>query len=87
MADQFQGHDYGLDSPARDMQSLTKNDSTDLSDFPRAILLSQDGAVRFNTKDGTTITVSLLGKVIYPIRISRLHNTGTDSGVTVYGLY
>lgn len=88
MSDKFHGHDVSLHSPGIDVKPLSKNDNADLAEgIPRCILLSEDGDIHFITKEGTENTISLFGKVEYNFRIKKLFNTGTSSGVTVYGYY
>lgn len=86
MADTFAGHNPSLDGPAQNAATITPNDSTDLTNTTRALLLSAAGTVTVDmVGTGTNIALPLQAGV-NPVRVSRVYSTGTDS-LTIVGLW
>jgi hypothetical protein len=86
MADQFHSHASGLDSPARNAAAVTPNDSTDLANTTRALLLSAAGDVTVDMQGvGSNITLPMQAGY-NPVQVTRVYATGTDS-LTIVALW
>ena len=80
MADLFNKHMSGLESPAADAAAITPNDSTDLAITTRGIYVGGAGDISVITKDGTTLTlVGALAGTVIPIRVARVRATSTTA--------
>lgn len=86
MADSFDTYASGLESPATSAATVTPNDSTDLVNTSRALLLSDAGTVTVDMVDvGSNIPLPLQAGY-NPVRVSRVYSTGTDS-LTIVALW
>lgn len=84
MSDAFANFATGLESPASHLQTVTPNDSTDLSRAGRALNVATTGNVRVTTVDGTTATVHIAAGIAFPVRARRVWATGTTAtGIVV----
>lgn len=80
MADAFPHHGSGLESPASYAAAITPNDSTDLSDVPRALYCTGDGTVRVTMRGGgSAVDLPMIAGVALPVRVSRVWATGTTA--------
>lgn len=79
MADAFDEHSPGLESPATRLAAITPSDSQDLAFATRAVTVAQAGSVRLTTVGGDTGTLYLLAGVPFPIRVNRIWATGTTA--------
>lgn len=83
MADPFDGHSQGLESPATILVSVTPDDTTDLSVPSRALNVAQEGLVRVTTTGGSTATIYVAAGIGFPVRATRVWATGTTAtGIT-----
>ena len=77
--DEYKGQS-GLDSPAQDAEEITPNDTADLSHATRALYVGADGDVRVTFIAGATVTLAgLRAGVAYPLRLARVHASGTTA--------
>ena len=79
MADTFKDFTGSLESPATDLAEVTPNDTSDLTSVSRALNVSGDGTVRVTTLDGTTATVYIAAGITFPLRVTRVWQTGTTA--------
>lgn len=73
--------------PASRAFAVSPNDSTDLTNYTRALYIGGAGAVKVDTTGGDTVTFSAVpvGTVL-PICVKRVYNTGTTATLII-GLY
>lgn len=84
MADDFEGYQPGLDSPASRIFAITPDDATDLPHVTRGLHFNTGGAAVVVDKHGNQTSFVGAGGVTYPLRVVRVLATGT--GATVVGL-
>ncbi len=78
--DTFADHAVGLTAPATRPETITPNDSADLSHTTRALYVGQTGNVRVQMVSGDIVTLAnMQGGILYPIRASRVFATGTTA--------
>lgn len=70
---------YGASSPAPRAFAITPNDSADLTDHIRAIVIGGDGTLAYTAWDGTACTTNSLAAGVYPLLIKRVLATGTTA--------
>lgn len=76
--DEYADFTHGLEAPAIDAFDIVPNDNADLVKITRAIHVGTGGAVRVTMMSGAVVTFSGLGPgTLLPIRVSRIHATGT----------
>lgn len=76
--DKFADFTHGLEAPAIDAFEVMPNDSADLLKVTRAVHVGTGGSVRVTMLSGAIVTFSGLGPgALLPIRVSRVHATGT----------
>lgn len=89
MPDQFSFQADSPDAPARKLLAVTPNDSTDLTDIPKALWVSGAGTVNVVGVGDVANTGTALGSLavgtIIPVRVRRVRATGTTA--TLIGLY
>jgi len=79
MSDIFREFSSGLESPATHLMAVTPDDATDLPVASRGINVGTSGAVRVTTVGGTTETVYVAAGSAFPLRITRIWQTGTTA--------
>lgn len=79
MKDIFDGFSGGLESPPTHILAVTPSNTADLSHASRAINVAGAGAVRVTTVGGTTGVVHVAAGVPFPIRATRIWQTGTTA--------
>lgn len=79
MTDLFQNNATGLESPATRLQAVTPSDTADLGLATRAISVGGEGFVRVTTIAGDTGRVHIVPGAPFPIRASRIWETGTTA--------
>lgn len=80
MADAFDRHTSGLQSPASDWADITPHDSNSLSNLPRAVWVGTGGDVTVISAAGTTVTLANVPSgTLLPIRPDVVKSTGTDA--------
>ncbi len=80
MTDIYSSTYHDASSPAQHGVAVTPNDSTDLSNFTRAVYVGGAGDVKVDLVGSGTVTFSAVpvGTVL-PVRVSRVYDTGTDA--------
>ena len=81
MADNFQSHPPGLDSPARRHYAISPSDTVDLLQLPRALRVLTSGNLALRDELGTVITYAVTAGEILPFRAMRVMATGTTATV------
>ncbi len=78
--DNFQDYNAGLTGPICGGFDIVPNDSSDIEQMTRAIMVTGSGDVTIVMKGGETLSLPNLSTgVIYPFRISRVMATGTTA--------
>lgn len=78
--DNFQDHQGGLTGPICGGFDVTPNDSVDLAQMTRGVMVATAGDMAAVLKNGDVITLpGLAPGVIYPLRIARVLATGTTA--------
>lgn len=65
---------------------ITPNDSTDLATHARGISFATAGALKIDDMNGNTVTIpsgALSAGIIHPLRVKRVHSTGTTAASIV----
>ena len=79
MADMFKDFVGGLESPATHIEPVTPSDVTDLPVVSRALNVATVGSVRITTVGGTTATLHVAAGIPFPVRATRIWQTGTSA--------
>lgn len=77
--DDFGSHITGLESPLANAVVITPNDTTDLAKITRALHLGTGGSIRVTMKSGQVVTFPDLGAGWHPLRVVRVHASGTTA--------
>lgn len=84
MSDRFEGSVAGLSSPASHAFAVTPSDGVDLPEVTRAVYVGGSGSLVATLSSGSTATFSgLIGGTILPMRIRRIHASGTTATALV----
>ena len=86
MADIFEDRSSGLESPGYDASAVTPSDSTDLAVTSRALYVGAGGDLRVTVGSGSVVTFFNVPEGMLPMRVSRVHASGTTAAdiVTVW---
>ncbi len=76
-----------LGNPAENAAVVTPNDSTDLADTSRALYISGAGDLRVTMRSGQVVTFTAVAAGVFPVRVTRVHATGTAPGIQIVNLY
>ncbi len=80
MADRFESHSSGLESPAGRMKTITPSDTEDLEFSSRSIWVGVGGDVKVTTVEGDTEVIpGVVAGSLLPTRASRVWATGTTA--------
>lgn len=79
MPDRYKRHASGLDSPACNAAPVTPDDSSDLPVAARSLYVAATGDLRITTVGGDMVTFTGVPAGILPVRIARVHATGTTA--------
>jgi hypothetical protein len=83
MADRFENHTPGLESPAAFLLPVIPDDANDLPMTSRALNVAQSGLVQITTTGGTVASVYIAAGTAFPVRATRVWATGTTAtGIT-----
>lgn len=86
MADPFDKHAKGLDSPCDDGVAVTPSDVTNLTTYGRCLYVGSAGNVALVTPLGTVLTfVGVPAGTVLPWRVKRVNSTNTTAGSLVAG--
>ncbi|VDC31438.1 spike base protein, RCAP_Rcc01079 family [Pseudogemmobacter humi] len=81
MADPFQFHSRGLDSPAQYHAAIVPSDSADLPVIPRALYCQTAGAVAIRDRAGVDMIYTVDAGQILPFGPQRVLAAGTTATV------
>lgn len=79
MPDIFEDRSSGLESPGYDAVAVTPSDSSDLPVTSRALYVGTGGDVRVTVGSGSVVTFVNVPEGILPMRVSRVHASGTTA--------
>lgn len=80
MADQFNTHESGLESPAKGAAAITPNDGADLATAARGIYVGVGGHIKVTTVGGQEVTFTSVPQgAVLPVRAARVWSTGTTA--------
>ena len=79
MADLFSNNADTVFSPARKMVAVTPNDSADLADIPKALLIGVGGTLTITAADDTSSVALTVSAGVLPVRAKRVFATGTTA--------
>lgn len=77
--DKFASYPHAPGNPATTIIEIDPNDATDLPEVSAALNVATPGTVRVTTKAGTTGTIFIAAGVVFPIRVTRVWETGTSA--------
>lgn len=83
MADIFEDRSSGLESPGYRAQVVTPSDTTDLAFTSRALYIGAPGDLRVTLASGDTVTFANMAAGFAPLRIARVHASGTTASAIV----
>lgn len=73
-------------APAANIVVVTPDDDTDLAKFTKGVICGVSGTLKVDTVDGQTVTlpasVVVAGQLL-PIRVKRIHDTGTTADAII----
>ena len=80
--------DYGnrSNAPGTAAFAITPNDSADLANVTRGLLLGAAGNVKVDMLESGTVTLALAAGIIHPLRVKRVYAAGTTA-TGIIGLY
>ncbi len=83
--DNFGNNEVSLNSPARSAAAVTPSDSTDLTNYTRAIYVGGSGNIVVDMAgDGSTLTFSnVAAGTILPLQVKRIRSTSTTATAIV----
>ncbi|MFY9209545.1 MAG: hypothetical protein WAO69_00295 [Aestuariivita sp.] len=80
ISDKFDTHQTGLNSPIQGGFDITPDDSGELAEVTRALMVTTSGDVAVELRNGDLLTLpGLMPGAIYPLRIQRVFATGTTA--------
>lgn len=79
MPDIFEDRSSGLESPGYFAAEITPNDSIDLPTTSRALYVGTGGDISLTMAGGHTVTLRNVAGGFVPLRVSRIHATGTTA--------
>jgi len=77
--DDFKSFAPAISDPVAHGVSVAPNDGVDLSHVTRAIYLGGAGDLRVTLPDGNTVTFAAMAAGWHPVRVARIHATGTTA--------
>ena len=80
MNDAFAHYSPSLDGPAAHGSVVVPNDSADLATASRALWIGEGGNLSVTLVGGETLTFIGLTAGWHPLRVIRIHATGTTAG-------
>lgn len=83
MTDKFRDRSSGLESPGHSAAEVTPNDAADLEITSRALYVGQSGDLKVTTAGGNVVTFAGVPAGILPMRVRRVHATGTTASAIV----
>ena len=83
--DKFSSYSTSLTGPLTHLSEVTPDDDTDLPYVTRTIYVGTSGDMEVTTAGGEDVTLANLPVGWHPIRVSRIHATGTTATDIVAG--
>ena len=83
--DDYTGYSGGLESPLAHAREITPDDGTDIERVSRALHIGIGGDLRVTMAGGPTVTFRGLSAGWHPLRVSRIHASGTTASDIVAG--
>lgn len=83
MIDKFRDRSSGLESPGHSAIEVTPNDAADMAIASRALYIGQAGDLKITTVGGDVVTFTAVPVGLLPMRVRRVHATGTTAGAIV----
>lgn len=80
MPDLYHDRSSGLESPGYNAAAITPDDGADLPVASRAIYVGASGDLTVTMVGGGTVTLKGVPAGILPLRVARVHATGTSAG-------
>lgn len=65
--------------PATNAAEITPDDSEDLAYVTRGLMVAGAGALRVQMLGGQIVTLAVTQSAVYPLRVRRVHATGTTA--------
>lgn len=79
MPDYFHDRSTGLESPGQSAAAVSPDDAIDLAVTSRALYIGTGGDIALTTAAGDIVTFRNVAPGILPLRVSRVHQTGTTA--------
>lgn len=79
MADDFSDFRASLESPAANAAAVAPSDDTPLVTVPRALWVGGTGSLKVDMIGGQTVTFAAVPVGFMPIRVTKVHATGTSA--------
>ena len=79
MPDIYDDRSSGLESPGYNAADVTPDDGVDLPISSRAIYVGTSGDVTVTMVGGATVTLKNVPVGVLPLRVARVHATGTSA--------
>lgn len=83
--DNFKAFTSGLEAPISDAIAVTPSDSVDLPHTTRALFVGTAGSARMTLASGAVVDFTGLAAGWHPMRVMRVHSTGTTAANIVGG--
>lgn len=80
MADIFEDRSSGLESPGYSAEEVVLSDTTDLNFTSRALYVGLPGDLKVTLGSGDTVTFLNVATGFLPLRVARVHLSGTTAG-------
>lgn len=77
--DTFKSFTPGISDPVAHAAEITPSNGADLPHVTRVLYLGGAGDLRVTMADGSLVTFAALSAGWHPIRVSRVHATGTSA--------
>lgn len=79
VVDDFKTFPLTLGDPVTDAAEVAPNDTADLSNISRALYVGVAGDIRVTLSNGTIVTFASMTAGWHPMRVARVHATGTTA--------
>lgn len=89
--DPYRNDSPGMESPASNLYRITPDDDSDLSTGVKSLRIFNPTAgtatLRMTTIVGDEVTISIPsgGLLVEPVRVQKVHMTGTTAGLEIHG--
>lgn len=79
VTDDFKSYTSGLGAPITNAIAIAPSDSVDLPHMTRALYIGTAGNARLTLASGTVVDFANLAAGWHPVRVARVHATGTTA--------